>query len=354
MRCVVRAHGERMVEVGQGQRQARARHVEVRRPRPCAGERPPPHREVLQVGTHTPRVGSDLRHEVEHRCSRVERDRRPSEMGQVQPGAASEVGGDTAVGHECGERRGAIQEPRGPMVAPRTRSHLVGIDGAAIHRRIIAAMHGEVRVVDHVPQAFAALVAEECPRSIALSGGDTARAAYELLAVADVAWGDVDIYFGDERWVPVDDPESNEGMARHTFVDQVDPLAVHSLRRAGSTIEAAASAYSHLIADAPPIELVHLGLGPDGHTASLFPGSAALTETERFVVVAGDDQHPHPRLTFTYPALSRARLVVFTVACAAKRDAFARVRDGDDLPAARVDADRVVWLVDQAAAGTRR
>ncbi|MET0276545.1 MAG: 6-phosphogluconolactonase [Acidimicrobiia bacterium] len=209
----------------------------------------------------------------------------------------------------------------------------------------------EVRVVDHVPSAFAALVVEAAPRSLALSGGDTARRCYELLAVADVAWGEVSIWFGDERWVPVDDPNSNEGMARHAFIDQVDPSAVHSMRHAGATIEEAAQAYDDLVAAAPPIDLVHLGLGPDGHTASLFPGSAALAESERFVVTNGDALHPHPRLTFTYPALTRARLLVFTVAGPEKREAFERVRAADDLPAARADADRIVWLVDEAAFG---
>ena len=103
---------------------------------------------------------------------------------------------------------------------------------------------------------------------------------------------------------------------------------------------------------APPIDLVHLGLGPDGHTASLFPGSAALAERERLVVENEDELHPHPRLTFTYPAIARSGLAVFTVAGADKRDAFARVRAGDDLPAAHVEATRVIWLVDPAAAGS--
>ena len=202
-----------------------------------------------------------------------------------------------------------------------------------------------------MPQAFAELVAAEAPRSIALSGGDTARHCYELLAVADVEWGAVEVYFGDERWVAVDDPDSNEGMARHTFLDQVEPYAIHSMRRAGDTAEDAAIAYGRLVRAAPPIDLVHLGLGPDGHTASLFPGSPALAEDHHFVVVNADDAHPHPRLTFTYPALASARLIVFTVAGAEKADAFARVRAGDDVPAARVQAARVIWLVDPAAAG---
>ena len=215
----------------------------------------------------------------------------------------------------------------------------------------MTAVHGELRVVDDVPAAFAALVAAEVPASIALSGGSTAKHAYEALGAVDVAWDAVDVWYGDERWVPIDDPESNEGMTRAVLLDRVHPAAVHSMRGAGATIDAAAAAYEAELAAAPPVDLVHLGLGPDGHTASLFPGSAALDVDDRLVVANGDDLHPHPRLTFTYPALARSRLVVFTVAGAEKRDAFARVRAGDDLPATRVDAERVVWLADPAALG---
>jgi len=214
------------------------------------------------------------------------------------------------------------------------------------------AIQGEVRIVPHVPAAFASLVTTEAPRSIALSGGDTARACYQLLATAAaVDWGRVDVFFGDERWVPVHHHESNEGMARLAFLDEVDPAWIHSMHGAGPTPEEAAAAYDALVATADPIELVHLGLGPDGHTASLFPQSAALAVDDRFVVVNGDDQHPHTRLTFTYPALAKSRLVVFTVAGAGKRDAFARIRAGEDLPAARVEAERVIWLVDPEAMG---
>jgi 6-phosphogluconolactonase len=210
---------------------------------------------------------------------------------------------------------------------------------------------GELRVVERVPRAFSALVVEETPASLALSGGSTARACYELLAVADVEWSKIDVFFGDERWVPVDDPESNEGMARHAFVDQVTPRRVHSMRHAGDTIEQAADAYDRLLRDHGPLDFVHLGLGPDGHTASLFPGSPALDERERLVVATGDDLHPHPRLTLTFPALAQSRLVVFTVAGEGKRYALQRVKKGDDLPAARVSAARVIWLVDEAANG---
>jgi len=211
---------------------------------------------------------------------------------------------------------------------------------------------GEERRVAHVPAAFAELVGTESLRSIALSGGDTARACYELLATAPVDWFEIDVFWGDERWVDVQDPNSNEGMARLAFLDEVEPRAIHSMRHAGASLEAAADTYDALVRAEPPIGLVHLGLGPDGHTASLFPGAPQLDEGERLVVPAGDDQHPLPRLTFTYPALARAELIVFTVDGAAKRDALARVRRGDhDLPATRVRAPRVVWLVDEAAAG---
>lgn len=214
------------------------------------------------------------------------------------------------------------------------------------------ALPGEIHIVPHVPAAFAELVTTEAPRSLALSGGDTARACYQLLATAaSVDWSAVDVFFGDERWVPVHDHESNEGMARLAFLDEVDPAWIHSMYGAGATPDAAAVAYDELVGSSPPIDLVHLGLGPDGHTASLFPGSVALDVEDRLVVVTADDQHPHTRLTFTYPAIARSRLVVFTVAGAAKRDAFTRIRAGEDLPAARVEADRVVWLVDPEAMG---
>jgi 6-phosphogluconolactonase len=211
---------------------------------------------------------------------------------------------------------------------------------------------GEVRVVDHVPSSFAKLVTAVAPRSIALSGGGTARTCYELLATAaDVDWRSVEIFFGDERWVPVHDPDSNEGMARLAFLDEVEPAAIHSMREAGPTIEEAADAYDALLRASPPIEVVHLGLGPDGHTCSLFPGSPSLDETERLALATGDNLHPHRRLTITFPAIAKSRIAVVTVAGSDKREAMDRLRAGEDLPAARVRAEQVVWLVDRAAAG---
>jgi len=213
-------------------------------------------------------------------------------------------------------------------------------------------VNGEIRIVDDVVAAFAALVVERAPASIALSGGSTAEHCYAALRDVPLDWASVDVYLGDERFVPVTDPDSNEGMARRVLLDAVTPHAIHSLAGAGATVDMAALAYDALVRAAPPIDLVHLGLGPDGHTASLFPGTAALDEQERWVITNEDALHPHPRLTFTFPAIAAARLAVFTVAGEEKRDAFTRIRAGEDLPGGRVRAQEVIWLVDPAAAGT--
>jgi 6-phosphogluconolactonase len=210
---------------------------------------------------------------------------------------------------------------------------------------------GEIEIVDDVAAAFAQLVVDASPRSVALSGGETAEECYTALRALAPDWSAVDVFLSDERFVPPTDPDSNEGLARRVLLDHVRPRVIHSMFRPGP-IEAAADAYDELVRAAPPIDIVHLGLGPDGHTASLFPGSPTLDETERLVVPAGDAEHPHPRLTFTFPAIARGRLVVVTVAGVEKRDAVERIRAGEDLPGARIRAERVLWLGDRAALGT--
>jgi 6-phosphogluconolactonase len=202
---------------------------------------------------------------------------------------------------------------------------------------------GQVRIVDDVPRAFARLVAELTPASIALSGGELAHRCYESLRGEAIAWSAVDVFFGDDRVVPIESDDSNEGMARRILLDAVAPRAVHSMVAAG------ADAYDTLVRNAPPIDIVHLGLGPDGHTASLFPGTAALEERDRFVVENHDDEHPHPRLTFTFPAIERARLAVVTVEGEEKRDPIRRIRAGEDLPGARIRAQQVLWIGDRLA-----
>lgn len=212
-------------------------------------------------------------------------------------------------------------------------------------------MNGELVVVDDVAAAFRDLLVERNPRILALCGGGTARACYETLAQRpQLDWSDVDVLFGDERWVPVDHEESNEGMARRVLLDGVPVKEIHSVREAGPTIEAAADAYDRLVADLPGIDVMHLGLGEDGHTASLFPGSPATEVTDRFVVPT--EHHDWERVTFTYPGIATARLVVVTATGASKADALRRVREGDlHAPAARIDAESVVWLADPPAAG---
>jgi 6-phosphogluconolactonase len=208
---------------------------------------------------------------------------------------------------------------------------------------------GELRVVEDVPTHFADLVVTNDPRSVALSGGELARECYEHLAARPFDWSAVDVFFGDDRFVPPDHDDSNERMARHVLLDHVRPHAIFPMYRPGP-IEAAADAYDVLLREHPPIELVHLGLGPDGHTASLFPDSPALDVDDRFVVATGDDRHPHARITLTYSGIARAPFVVVTVTGADKHDAMTRIAGGEDLPGARLRAEKLVWLVDEAAA----
>jgi 6-phosphogluconolactonase len=225
-------------------------------------------------------------------------------------------------------------------------------------------MNGRVEVVASVADAFADLVTERLrgPRpdgfSFFLSGGPTAGQAYRRLAeaaAATVDWTTVDAYWGDERCVSIDDEASNYRLCHQTLLDRVGPLRTeHPMYRSGKP-DAAAADYQQLLQELASFDLVHLGMGPDGHCASLFPASGALDiEDPDVLVVATRDplaNNPHDRITLTFPAINRARLVVFTVAGRSKHDAFARVVAGDDLPAARVSAYEVVWLVDPDAAG---
>jgi 6-phosphogluconolactonase len=209
-----------------------------------------------------------------------------------------------------------------------------------------------VEVVDDVAVAFADLVVRTQPRTVALSGGGTARDCYEALAGrSGLDWAQVQVCFGDDRWVPVDHDDSNEGMARAELLDHVAPGMIHSMRGAGATLEEAADAYDVVIASLGPIELNHLGLGDDGHTASLFPGSPSLEVDDRLVVATGDDAHPHPRLTLTLPAINESRLAVVTVAGGDKAEAWRRLCTNGDVPAARLDAERLLWLVEPAVVG---
>jgi 6-phosphogluconolactonase len=199
--------------------------------------------------------------------------------------------------------------------------------------------------------------------AVCLPGGSTPRRVYELLATAERArfpWDLVHWFFGDERFVPHDHPDSNYRMVRAAMLDAapVPAANVHPIPTAGLPA-AAARSYQRELQDfyggatlerqRPLFDVVLLGLGEDGHTASLFPGTAALEERRRWVV---DVLNPksEPRITLTYPALESTRALAFLVAGVGKRAILGRVFSGEDLPAARVRGPAPDWFIDQAAA----
>lgn len=220
------------------------------------------------------------------------------------------------------------------------------------------AIPGELIVTDDVTSAFAErAVAAYAARggetfSFALSGGGTARRCYEALAVESagkIDWWKVDVYWGDERCVPHDHEDSNYWLAREALLDRVGAAnATHLMRCAEGP-----DPYQLRLGDLGRIDLIHLGMGADGHTASLFPGSDALDADPGRLVAMNEDptgQAPYKRMTLTLGGIARARLVLVTVEGEHKADALAAIAAGQDLPAARITADDVVWLVDEAAA----
>ena len=221
-------------------------------------------------------------------------------------------------------------------------------------------MNGELIVVDDLPGEFAARVISAYQNrsdelfSFALSGGSTARPCYERLAeesTYSVDWLSVNIYWGDERCVPPDHPDSNQLLGRQSLLEKVGAAnAVYPMN-----CDEGPDAYQLRLGEIGKLDVIHLGLGPDGHTASLFPGSTALEADPGQLVALNADptgHNQHPRMTLTFSGIARSRLVVFTVAGASKRDALQAVMNGADLPAARVMADQIVWLVDRDAMPT--
>ncbi|MEX1218511.1 MAG: 6-phosphogluconolactonase [Acidimicrobiales bacterium] len=224
-------------------------------------------------------------------------------------------------------------------------------------------MIGSVVIVDDVAVAFAALVAKRMAAtdsrefSLAFSGGSTARKCYESLALSttSIEWNRLQAWWGDERCVPLDHLDSNFRLAKESLLSHIGPLA--GLHPMNSAVPNAAQVYNDLVGAAAAIDLVHLGLGPDAHTASLFPGSEALSSPSGDLVVFNTDplgSNPHKRMTFTFEGISRCRSAVITVAGEEKRQAFQRVLDGDlSAPASRIDGQDVTWLVDHEAMGPR-
>jgi 6-phosphogluconolactonase len=194
---------------------------------------------------------------------------------------------------------------------------------------------------------------------LALAGGETPRGCYERLARPpyrdDLPWPFVFVYWSDERQVPLDDPASNYAMAKAALLDHVPipPEQVFPL------VGDPTPALRRVPPDAggrPRFDVIHLGLGEDGHTASLFPGSPALKEAKALVAQVRNAPKPPPeRLTLTLPVINAARAVLFTVQGASKREALARVLQRDPaLPASLVQPvdGELQFIVDRAAAGT--
>jgi len=209
--------------------------------------------------------------------------------------------------------------------------------------------------------------------AVGLTGGSSPEGLYRLLATEpyrnQIPWDRVHWFWGDDRFVPQDDPRSNAGQARRLFLDhaQVPAANLHAIPTDAANVDEAARRYQAelrefygaewLDPERPLFDLILMGVGNDGHTASLFPGHPQLDETERWAVgVPHAGMEPFvPRVTLTFPALASTRDMLFLVTGRGKREIMARLLAGADLPAARAHSDGdLVWLIDREAAPVRR
>jgi 6-phosphogluconolactonase len=206
---------------------------------------------------------------------------------------------------------------------------------------------------ERIASALVAAIAAEGGASLALAGGTTPRAAYEALAtISGIDWTRVDVYFGDERAVPPTHPDSNFNMAEAALFDRVALPAdnIHRVRAELPDREAVARAYEALLPER--ISVMVLGIGEDGHTASLFPGNIALQErVRRFLPVIGPKPPPE-RFSITPPVIEAAQQIIVLATGAAKADAVARALTGpldiEQTPSALARSG--LWLLDGAAA----
>jgi len=197
----------------------------------------------------------------------------------------------------------------------------------------------------YVAQAAAAAVADHGAFTFAVSGGHTPWAMFAELAARDVPWEQVRLFQVDERVAPDGDPDRNLTQLRRSL--RGAPAAVIAMPVTGPDLDAAAAAYGSGLPDR--FDLVHLGLGPDGHTASLVPGDPVLEVSGQLAAVTGVYQG-HRRMTLTYPALARAEQLLWLITGADKKAALARLLAGDtSIPAGRVEAARSLVLADQSA-----
>lgn len=234
---------------------------------------------------------------------------------------------------------------------------LVMSDAAALNR---AAMEEFVRSANHA-------ITDHDRFAVALSGGNTPRSVYSLIAdnyQTSLPWNKVHIFFGDERSVPPDNPESNYRMARESLLSKV-PIPDSNVHRVRAELPAdqAAQLYSAELADFfhlekqnwPRFDLIMLGIGDEGHTASLFPDSKALTEKSQLVVANWVEKFHTWRITFTYPVLNHAAEVMFLVSGAGKAAILKAIFDpaqNNVYPAQGVhpETGKLLWMVDAPAA----
>jgi 6-phosphogluconolactonase len=240
------------------------------------------------------------------------------------------------------------------------------MDGMAGRVEILADPHALARRVAEWMTSTA--LAAKGPFRVSLSGGSTPKTLYELLASDDfkshVPWQRIIWYWGDERFVPHNDPESNFRMAREAMLTKapVPPENIHPVPVDGSPEEAALR-YERTLQQAnggpvldpakPLFDVTLLGLGNDGHTASLLPGDAVLQERKRWVAVVSHGR-PEVRITMTYPVIESSGKVAFLVTGKEKAAIVAAIRaGGSQVPAARVKpVGELMWFLDRAAAGT--
>ncbi len=205
--------------------------------------------------------------------------------------------------------------------------------------------------------------------TLALSGGSTPKKLYGLLASEpyrdQIDWSHVELFWSDERCVPIDDPECNYKMAQEVMLSKLSLRAdqIHRMPADEADQNAASQEYTQEMRRVfgtnatPAFDLIQLGMGPEAHTASLFPHQASLHEQERLVMPVSVPKPPPPRLTFTPPLLNAARHVLFLVTGAEKADAVQAVLEGEQQPEeypaqiVRPSNGDVTWMLDSAAAG---
>ena len=204
-------------------------------------------------------------------------------------------------------------------------------------------------VLDDFAREAAERIAALRPRTLVLTGGETPRLVYEHLSTFDLSWPEMDVFFGDERCVPPERPDSNYRMAHAALLSKVD-ARVHRMFGEACDPQQYEDELSAVFGPALPMfDLVLHGLGEDGHTASLFPNDPALEVSDRRVLrVERPDQ---ARLTLTLPVLSSAKAGIFLVSGESKRRALQQLLGGAGIPAARIRAERLLVLADRAAAG---